>query len=64
MPLTKEEPEAEEAPQMFAATAVQRALYIEDMVRELERLAKGADLERLRDLLRLAREEARRKAFG
>ena len=38
------------------------AEYIEDMVREMEGLARGPQFERLRDLLRLAREEAGRTA--
>lgn len=38
----------------------QRAGYIEEMTAELEKLALGPDLERLRDLLGLARREARR----
>lgn len=38
----------------------QRAGYIEELVAELEKLAAGPDLERLRDLLRLAKCEARR----
>lgn len=38
----------------------QRAGYIEEMTAELEKLALGPDLERLRDLLGLAKREARR----
>lgn len=64
MPLIRDEFDMDEAPLVLGATSVQRALYIEDMVRELERLARGPDLERLRDLLQLAREEARKRAFG
>jgi len=42
------------------AAAVQTAGYIEELTAELEKLAAGPDLEKLRDLLRLAKGEARR----
>lgn len=38
------------------------AAYIEDLLRELEAIAAKDGIEPLRDLLRLAKEEARRKA--
>ena len=38
------------------------ASYIEDLLRELEGLAAQEHIEPLRDLLRLAKEEARRAA--
>ncbi|MEM9494768.1 MAG: hypothetical protein AAGA09_02100 [Pseudomonadota bacterium] len=40
------------------------AAYIEDLVGQLEALAKREDMSRLADLLRLAREEARGVAFS
>jgi hypothetical protein len=51
-------------PPVSRVTPSQRALYIEDMIGQLERLARGSELAHLRDLLRVAREEARRRAFG
>lgn len=44
------------------ASGSEVAEYIKDMVCQLERLASGRELERLRDLLRLARDEAHRRA--
>lgn len=38
------------------------AAYIEDLLRELETIAAKEKIEPLRDLLRIAKEEARRKA--
>lgn len=46
------------------ALRVQTAAYIEDLVRELEDMAAQHRMEPLRDLLRLAKEEARKTAFG
>lgn len=43
-----------------SAAAAQTAGYIEELTAELEKLAAGPDLEKLRDLLRLAKREARR----
>jgi len=40
------------------------AAYIEELVREMEALASQEKIEPLRDLLRLAREEARRAALS
>ncbi len=45
-------------------TSAETAEYIEDMARQLERLAAGSDLTRLAGLLAQARKEARRNAFG
>ncbi|MEQ8936675.1 MAG: hypothetical protein RIE56_12875 [Amphiplicatus sp.] len=45
---------------MASQTAGYTAGYIEELTAELEKLAEGPDLERLRDLLRLAKSEARR----
>lgn len=42
----------------------QTAAYIEDLVRELENMAARQSMEPLRDLLRMAKEEARKTAFG
>ena len=67
MPFSRELDEKmmwDDAPATIGATPADRAGYIEEMARELERLAVGRELERLRELLRLAREEARRRAFG
>jgi hypothetical protein len=57
-------PHANERPKRRppAATSGQLASYIEDMLREMERLAAGSDLRALRALLRKAREEAGRHA--
>ncbi|MEQ1929507.1 MAG: hypothetical protein ABL957_03110 [Parvularculaceae bacterium] len=44
------------------ASGSEIAEYVKDMVGQLERLAAGRDFERLRDLLRLARDEAHRRA--
>lgn len=49
---------------MARVSAEVLAEYIEDLVREMEELASGSKLERLRDLLRLARQEAGRAARG
>jgi len=40
------------------------AAYIEDLVREMEQLAARHGMEPLRDLLRLAKEEARQIALS
>ncbi|MEE2692810.1 MAG: hypothetical protein VX640_14850 [Pseudomonadota bacterium] len=45
------------------ASPAQTAGYIEELVGELERLAAGPSLERLRDLLKLAKQEARRQVI-
>ena len=55
---------AGDVPASSALTPSQRAEYIEELVTQLERLAEGADLARLRELLGLARAEARRQTFG
>lgn len=43
------------------ASGAEIAEYVKDMVGQLERLAVGRQFERLRDLLRLARDEAHRR---
>lgn len=60
---TEAAPETE-ADRLEMAAATQTAEYIEDMLRQLERLAAGSELTRLAELLVSAREEARRNAFG
>lgn len=44
------------------ASGPEIAEYVKDMVGQLERLAVGSQFERLRDLLRLARDEAHRRS--
>jgi hypothetical protein len=46
----------------LGASQAEIAGYIKDMVQQLEKMAQGRDFERLRDLLRLARDEAHRRA--
>lgn len=53
-----------DVPASSVLTTAQRAEYIEDLVRQLERLAEGPNLARLREILSLARAEARRQTFG
>lgn len=55
-------PPAYDSPLFRNASGAERAGYIEDLVRELERLAFGPELEALRAHLRYAREEAARIA--
>lgn len=54
--------QTEEFEDPIAASHTEIAEYVKDMVGQLERLAGGRDFERLRDLLRLARDEAHRHA--
>ena len=63
MPIAQDtRPQLRRADDTLDATLPEVAEYIKDMVQQLERLATGADFERLRDLLRLARDEAHRRA--
>lgn len=47
--------------EVLDASGAEIAEYVKDMVGQLERLAVGRQFERLRDLLRLARDEAHRR---
>ena len=65
MPLTRESfgPAAvEDSVFGMRATPAERAGYILEMVGEMERMAVGSDLLRLRTLLRAARDEAEAQA--
>lgn len=62
-PASRRQEAASGAP-VGGASPAQRAGYIEEMAAELERLAVGPELERLRELLGLARREARRVLTG
>lgn len=65
MPLTREGYDAgvmDEAALGMRATPAERAGYIMEMVGEMERMAIGADLGRLRALLQEARVEAAAQA--
>lgn len=55
---------ADETSTVDFGTSAETAEYIEDMARQLERLAARSKLTRLRELLSEARQEARRRAFG